>query len=84
MEWSFAALPSPVQAMQLADHTKNETEMLHGILSRNFGSLENLQFPPSGCQHHSFLSRRAAKSILRMSNHGASIFLWWFQGAADE
>ena len=25
MEWSFAALPSPVQDMQLADHTKNET-----------------------------------------------------------
>ena len=42
MEWSSAALPSPVQDMQLADHTKNETEMLHGILSRNPGSLANL------------------------------------------
>ena len=84
MEWSFAALPSPVQDMQLADHTKNEIEILHGFLSRNSCSFVNLQFPLSGCQHHSFLSRRAAKSILGMSNHGARTFLWWFQGAADE
>ena len=65
--------------MQLADHTKNETEVLHGILSRNSGSLANLQFPPSGCQHHSFLPGRAAKSILRMSNYGASTFCGGFK-----